>query len=105
MFLMNVLPTNQLTDRPTDTAYYRNARTHLKTQSDIIPVTDPQSDSSGVAFAISSSFTLPVSRNGTVMYVKGHTCTRSIEVKTKLVLSSHTSLASAAVGTRKELAS
>ena len=34
MFLMNALPTdrptNQLPNQPTDTAYYRDARTHLK---------------------------------------------------------------------------
>ena len=30
MFSMNALPTNQQTDRPTDTAYNRDARTHLK---------------------------------------------------------------------------
>ena len=30
MFLMNALPTDRQTDRPTDTAYYRDARTHLK---------------------------------------------------------------------------
>ena len=27
---MNALPTNQPTDKPTDTAYHRDARTHLK---------------------------------------------------------------------------
>ena len=31
MFLMNALPTDQPTNQPTDTAYYRDARTHLKT--------------------------------------------------------------------------
>ena len=30
MFLMNALPTDQPTNRPTDTAYLRDARTHLK---------------------------------------------------------------------------
>ena len=30
MFLMNALQTDQPTDQQTDTAYYRDARTHLK---------------------------------------------------------------------------
>ena len=30
MFLMNALPTVQPTNGPTDTAYHRDARTHLK---------------------------------------------------------------------------
>ena len=30
MILMNALPTDQQSDQPTDTAYYRDARTHLK---------------------------------------------------------------------------
>ena len=30
MLLTNALQTNQLTDQPTDTAYDRDARTHLK---------------------------------------------------------------------------
>ena len=35
MLFKNVLQTNQQTDRPTDTAYYRDARMHLKT-SDLV---------------------------------------------------------------------
>ena len=29
-------PTNQLTDQPTDTAYFRDARTHLKTRKETL---------------------------------------------------------------------
>ena len=35
MFLMNALQTDQPTDQQTDTAYYRDARTHLKREKDL----------------------------------------------------------------------
>ena len=44
MFLMNALPTNQPTDRPTDTVYYRDARRHLETYGPMDRSTDQGTD-------------------------------------------------------------
>ena len=50
--VFNECVTDQQTDRPTDTAYYRDARTHLKTQSNVILTLDRLSDSSDVHVCI-----------------------------------------------------
>ena len=47
-------PTDRPTDQPTDRASYRGAMAHLKTQSDVIPVLNPLSDSGALLKSIRS---------------------------------------------------
>ena len=51
--VFNECVTNRLTDRPPDTAYYRDARTHLKTnhcEPDIEPNIKPDRADLGIRF-------------------------------------------------------